>query len=411
MKSDLDAVLTANGLDAMMVLGPGSHNPAMVYLTGGGHFDNAILVKKTGAPAILVVNPMERDEAAKTGLITYTFNDFNYPSLIEASSGNFAKAAAKLYQLVLSKAEVHKGTVSVLGKVEASDFLSIFKELGPLAPEIEFVGENKTSILNQVTITKGKDEIERIIRMGKVTTHVVGQVADYLTSRKVIQEVLMDENGQPLTIGKVKGKINLWLAEQGAENPEDTIFSIGHDAGVCHSSGNPTEVISLGKPIVFDIYPCENGGGYFYDFTRTWSLGYATEPVQKLYDQVRQVYDEVCGELAVGKITQDYQDLTCKLFEEMGHPTIRQNKTTDIGYNHSLGHGVGLRVHEAPWFSVLMPQKDILAPGMVFTVEPGLYYPDQNMGVRLEDTFYVDEQGGIHRCVDYPYDLVLPMKG
>jgi Xaa-Pro aminopeptidase len=95
----------------------------------------------------------------------------------------------------------------------------------------------------------------------------------------------------------------------------------------------------------------------------------------------------------------------------MGHPTMQTNKSTEDGYNHSLGHGLGLNVHEAPWFSTFVSADDILAPGMVFTVEPGLYYPDKGMGVRIEDTYYVDEDGSIIRCAEYPLDLILPMKG
>jgi Xaa-Pro aminopeptidase len=198
---------------------------------------------------------------------------------------------------------------------------------------------------------------------------------------------------------------------EGAENPEDTIFSIGRDAGIGHSSGTPTDEITLGKPICFDIYPCEKGGGYFYDFTRTWCLGYAPEDVQQLYNQVRLVYDTVVKALKPGGLCVEYQKMTCDMFEEMGHPTIQSNPNTEDGYNHSLGHGLGLNVHEKPWFGVLAGSDDVLEPGMVFTIEPGLYYPEKGMGVRIEDTFYVDEDGSIQICVKYPYDLVLPMKG
>jgi Xaa-Pro aminopeptidase len=79
-----------------------------------------------------------------------------------------------------------------------------------------------------------------------------------------------------LTIGDVKRKINLWLAERDAVPSEGFIFAQGRDAGIPHSQGNPDDMLRLGQTIIFDIYPQERGGGYFYDFTRTWSLGYAT---------------------------------------------------------------------------------------------------------------------------------------
>jgi Xaa-Pro aminopeptidase len=117
--------------------------------------------------------------------------------------------------------------------------------------------------------TKDEAEIEHMRKIGQVTIDVVGKVADLLTSHKAKNGILIKSDGEPLRIGDVKRKINLWLAEQGAENPEGTIFAIGRDAGIPHSSGNPQDLLRLGQTIVFDIFPCESGGGYFYDFTRT----------------------------------------------------------------------------------------------------------------------------------------------
>jgi Xaa-Pro aminopeptidase len=214
-----------------------------------------------------------------------------------------------------------------------------------------------------------------------------------------------------LTIRDVKAKINLWLAEHGAENPEDTIFAIGHDAGVPHSSGNPTDVLRLGQTIVFDIFPNEAGGGYFYDFTRTWSLGYATDEALKLYEQVLSVYQTLVSEMEVGKHFPHYQKRTCELFEAMGHPTVMSQPETEVGYVHSLGHGVGLFIHELPSAGMLASPKDILIPGSVFTLEPGLYYPERGLGVRIEDTYTVTPEGKFTVLGPvFPYDLVLPMK-
>ena len=66
MKTDLDALMQSRHLDALLVLGSGQHNPPMVYLTGGAHFSQAVLVKKRGADSVLFCRSMERDEAAKT---------------------------------------------------------------------------------------------------------------------------------------------------------------------------------------------------------------------------------------------------------------------------------------------------------------------------------------------------------
>jgi Xaa-Pro aminopeptidase len=110
--------------------------------------------------------------------------------------------------------------------------------------------------------------------------------------------------------------------------------------------------------------------------------------------------------------TAQYQQQTCELFESLGHPTIRQDAAAQSGYVHSLGHGLGLHVHEAPWFrgSSSASPKDVLAPGSVVTIEPGLYYPEKGMGVRLEDTAVAREDGTMEILADYPLDLVIPVK-
>ncbi len=57
------------------------------------------------------------------------------------------------------------------------------------------------------------------------------------------------------------------------------------------------------------------------------------------------------------------------------------------------------------------PEDDVLLPGSVVTIEPGLYYPDRGMGIRLENTIYLAPEGAIETLADYPLDLVLKVKG
>jgi Xaa-Pro aminopeptidase len=103
--------------------------------------------------------------------------------------------------------------------------------------------------------------------------------------------------------------------------------------------------------------------------------------------------------------------MACDLFEAKGHPTIRQNPLTQEGYVHSLGHGVGLHIHEQPFSGPNSSDNEKLVPGVVVTVEPGLYYPDERLGVRLEDTVWMRPDGQVEVLAEYPLDLVLPMRG
>jgi Xaa-Pro aminopeptidase len=246
--------------------------------------------------------------------------------------------------------------------------------------------------------------------MGQITTSVVAQVADFLTSHPVHDEVLVKPDGAPLTVGDVKRRINLWLAEAGAENPEGTIFATGYDAAVPHSSGTATAPLRLGQPIIFDIFPCEAEGGYFYDLTRTWCLGYAPDEALALYEDVLSVYTRVVDEIRPGELFKTYQRLACDLFTARGHPTIMENPITQEGYTHSLGHGVGLNIHEKPSSRLIDANSERLDPGVVFTVEPGLYYPQRSLAVRLEDTLWMRPDGVPEVLAPYPLDFILPVR-
>lgn len=412
MKSDLDTFMKAKNLDIILVLGNAQHNPPMYYLIGGGHVTSAVLVKKYNEEAILFCNDMEREEAAKSGLMIKSINDYTWKELLEQAKGDLSLVAGIRLQRIFSDLGITSGRVGVYGHSDLSDSFAALTHLQELMPELTIVGESvNDSIFLRAMETKEEDEVARIRKMGKITIEVVGKVVDYLTSCNVRDdEVLLKEDGKPPTIGDVKAQINLWLAERGADNPEGTIFSIGRDAGVPHSTGNSDDAIRLGQTIVFDIFPCEAGGGYFYDFTRTWSLGYATPEAQRLYGQVRDVYEKVRKNLDLNTSFKQYQRLTCEMFEAQGHHSPLNTENPIEGYVHSLGHGLGLNVHERPWSGLLVTDDNRLKPGVVITIEPGLYYPEQGMGVRIEDTYWVRPDGKIEILAEYPYDFVLPMK-
>jgi Xaa-Pro aminopeptidase len=409
MREDIDHLMSKNNLDALLVLGPAQHNPSMYYLVGGAHLTNAVLIKKRNAEAILFYNPMERDEAAKTGLTTRDLSKYKFNDLLKECDGDQLKASILRYKKMLEDLDCISGRLAIYGRVDAGTAYATFSSLQEALPELTIVGEINNSVLMQAMSTKDSDEINHIRKMGDITTNVVGKVADFITSHSVRDEILIKSDKTPLTIGDVKRQINLWLAEAGAENPEGTIFAIGRDAGVPHSSGNAQDLLRLGQTIVFDIFPCEAGGGYFYDFTRTWCLGYAPDEVHEVYQDVLEVYTQIMSELKANTPCKPYQDRTCQLFEAQGHPTVLSNPQTQDGYVHSLGHGLGLRVHESPWFGQSATEDDQLYPGVVVTIEPGLYYPDRGFGVRLEDTLKVRPDGKIEILAQYPLDLVLPI--
>lgn len=407
MKSDLDALMEKHNLDALLVIGAATHNPMMHYFTGDVHMGDGALIKVRGKQPVLFYNPMERDEAARTGLDTRNLIEYNLPALTKEHGGDAAKGLAARYARMLADCGLEQGRVALFGKVEIGAPFVVFNTLMALAPQYELVGQTGRSVLAEAMETKDEAEAERMRRMGRITAEVVGRVQAYLQSHKAKDGVLVKADGTPVTVGDVKTLINASALELGVENPHGTIFAIGRDAGVPHSTGNPDDALELGKTIVFDIFLQEPGGGYHYDFTRTWSLGYATPEAQKLYDDVKTVFDDLMGGLEANAPFSLLQERTCDLFEAQGHPTIRQDPAVQEGYVHSVGHGLGLNIHEQPFSR---DASVTLRPGVVVTIEPGLYYPNKGMGVRIEDTVYVRPNGEIEVLADFPHDLVIPIQ-
>lgn len=401
MKSDLDTLMQARNLDALIVLGNAEHNPPMYYLTGGGHVNKAVLIKKRGDAPVLYCNAMERDEAEKSGL-----------KIVPQRTGAMDELAKRPKE-ILNECGITGGRVGVFGHSDLGMSLHILEAVKAEMPELELLGESwDDSLFMYAMETKDESEVERIRKMGKLTVAVVGKVRDYLTSCDVRDdEVLLKEDGSPLSVGDVHSKIRLWVSEMGAELPSGFIFAVGRDAGVPHSSGNPADLMRLGQTIVFDIYPAEAGGGYYYDFTRTWSLGYAAPEAQKLYNEVKDVYEKVIENMDMNAVFKDYQKLVCDEFNKNGHDTqMHVEGVLTEGYVHSLGHGIGLNLHERPLSRHTASDDNRLKPGTVFTIEPGLYYPEKGMGFRIEDSYWMCPDGTVEKLADYPYDFVLPMK-
>jgi Xaa-Pro aminopeptidase len=409
MQQDLDRLMTDRNLDALWITGPANHNPAMVYFTGVANVTRADLIKKRNEPPVLFHYPMEREEAARTGLRCRNFNELKLDQILKEARGNPVRAGAIRIARVFRELSV-RGRVAVGGTVELSAAFAVLADVSSQAPDIQLVGDGEDPVLIRARSTKSAEEIAHIRSIGLATTAVAGETAEFLSSHSARGDGLIDRDGDPLTIGRVKAFIRRKLAERGGESPEGLIFAQGRDAGIPHSSGTDEAPVRLGQPIVFDFFPCEMGGGYFYDFTRTWCLGHAPEDVEQLHEQVLRAYTEAGKKFRPGMPAKEVQLFVCRLFESLGHPTIRSDPQTEQGYVHSLGHGLGLDVHESPYFSHAESNPDVLQPGAVFTLEPGLYYPERNMGVRLEDTLWMRPDGAVEVIAPYPMALILPVR-
>jgi len=404
VKSDLDRLMADRGFDAIVVMGEAEANHTLKYMTNHAKVTQGIVVKKRGEDPVLIVGGMERDEAAKSGLSVRTMNDFHLYQHIK-ETGNVFDGNLNMLVEIFQTLRIG-GIVSFYGLDDPGTAYMRLKRLDEMLDSITITGETNNTLFDEAYATKDAAELDSIKRVAGDTNRVMAETVDFIRGHRVQDGVLVDEKGAPLTVAAVKGYVDARLLSYGLEDSGEKIFAINRDAGVPHSRGEAGDELSLGDCIVFDLFPRSIETGYYHDMTRTFCLGHARPEVQRVYDQVMQAFNAVMDTLEVGRETSYYQNLVCDIFEEHGHKTIRTDPATEEGYVHSLGHGIGLQIHSNPRFSAV--SRETIQPGQVFTVEPGLYYPDENYGVRIEDSVYVAADGTFHSLTPYQKDLIIP---
>jgi len=410
MLEDLDRLMAERHLDAIVVAGATHANPPMAYVMKGAPVGKATLyLQRRGAAPVVIANPMEREEAARAGYAIRLTSEFDYPGLLQAAGGDTLAADVAYFRRIFEALGI-RGRVGFYGLMDQGAAYRRLQALAAALPEVEVVGELEDNLLLAARATKSAEEVARIRAVGQRTQAVVQDTVDFLSQHRAnAQGELLRTDGEVLRVGDVHAFIRSRIAAHGLQDPEGFIFATGRDAGIPHSKGTLTAPLRLGESIVFDIFPQESGGGYFFDFTRTFALGYAPEPLEKLYADVLGCLQTLQAAFRTGELTRVYQQMTCDYFEARGYGTIRQDSRALSGYIHSIGHGLGLDVHEVPFFRDAPGATQRLEPGHVFTVEPGLYYPDQGMGVRLEDVMAIDGEGHITCLTDFPYELIIPL--
>ncbi|MEA2420497.1 MAG: Xaa-Pro aminopeptidase [Thermoleophilaceae bacterium] len=214
-------------------------------------------------------------------------------------------------------------------------------------------------------------------------------------------EMLRGQEG--LTAEVVRARIREVCAAHRAPTTEDIIVAAGPAGASGHETGSGP--LPPGVPIVIDIWPCDELSGCFADMTRTFVIGgEAPADVAAWRSLCEEALQRVYAILRPGVTGQELYAAACDVFEAAGELTQRTKPEGDSlrdGFFHSLGHGVGLQVHEEP--SLGRTGTDELVPGDVVAIEPGCYRHGYG-GVRLEDLALVTDNG-FERLTDFPYAL------
>ncbi|MEO0246943.1 MAG: Xaa-Pro peptidase family protein [candidate division WOR-3 bacterium] len=398
--SYLDELMEQNGIDWLMVEG-GKSSTSIFYLTKGAHIGSGIVLKpRRGKPILLYVD-MERDNVAH--LVDYEKIPFSTLNLKEVNSIKDPVERGLAYYKKIFQTFGVSGKLSIQSERFNNNVFNVFQRLQKEFSNIDFP-PLKQDLVYMARRRKTEEEIEKIKSVAKRTQSAFLRLIEYLKalSRK---NGILEDNGRLFTIGMARQYLRRELIDQGLIDGAGMIIAQGRDGGVPHNHGNDEEPIRVGVPIVFDIYPHEYGGGFFFDMTRTYSFGEPSYEVIEAFEQVKEIQEKALENAKEGKPCKELEELVLDYFEGKGHETLRKNQQAQEGYVHSLGHGVGLDVHELPVINMFSDH--VLEKGDVFTIEPGLYYPSKGFGIRIEDTLCIDLNGKTVNLTDVPKDLVL----
>lgn len=387
MRQNIDSLLAEKDVEALFLYSESFKEVNMYYLTRFLAPDPFLFLKKIDEEPLLIVNPMEYPRAQKESQIknVRSYTDYNLLEILKTAPNpnlgglKFISTVVKKELSVGTKIYVPPNFPTIVADALRKDGSIIM----PLFDVIEKARETKE--------TEEIDEIRKVQdTLEKVTAEVIELIANSEAASKGRLVAHIDGKKEPLTVQKMKSVFGHRLIDQGCICDEEIIVACGPKGAVAHYFGAPEDKLKMNQPIILDIYPRSIRKRYCTDMTRTIVKGKASKEVKKMFDVVLEARNASIDAIRAGMNGSEVHNLCCDVFEKAGYATTRGGKQVVKGFTHSLGHGVGLQVHEGPGMSEFY--KFPLEEHNVVTVEPGLYDPDIG-GVRIEDLVEVTKRG------------------
>ena len=313
------------------------------WLTGFDYSDGCVVVTKSGA---------------------FLITDFRYLEAAEAEvSDEFKILCPKSLREALCELLGSAKTVAV---EEATLAAVQYEKLKKLVPSAEFVF-GASALLDKMRECKDESEIEKIKAAQAITDAAFNHILGFINPDRTETEVALE--------------LEFFMRSKGAESTAfQTIAVSGSASSLPHGVPRPVKL----ERGFFTMDYGAKVGGYCSDMTRTVVIGKADDDIKKLYNTVHEAQKRALDAAASG-------ERGCFELDRIARDTIE-----DAGYHgcfgHSLGHGVGMYIHEAPRLSFGVAKDKKLEVGNVVTFEPGIYIPGK-YGCRIEDMAVVTEDG------------------
>jgi len=327
-------------LDAILITDPANRR----YLSGF-----------TGSAGVLIIS---QDRAMLA-------TDFRYYEQVGRQSPQFELVKIKSKFSALLPDLINELGICHLGFESKNLTVDMHNDLADALPDgVGFVATSE--VVQELRVVKDEGELAALQRAIALADAAYAHIADFM---------------QPgMTEQRVAWELESFMRTHGAEKVAfDIIVAAGPNGAMPHARASD-HIIQAGEPVVMDLGAVVDG--YCSDLTRTVALGEANGRYQEVYEVVLQAQQAAIRGIRPGMTGQEADAIAREILSQAGYGEA---------FGHGLGHGVGLVVHEKPGVGRLS-DKDVLRPGMVFSVEPGVYLPGE-FGVRIEDLVVLREHG------------------
>ena len=335
--------LESQQLDAAVISDPVTIN----YLTGfysDPHERQMFLILYRDHTPLLFVPALEVERASSVpGLDVLGYVDSENPWEKIASAlpkVPFKRVALEFDNLILTK---YYGLTSVFDGAEFT---------------------NLTPVINRMRLIKSADEIQKMIVAGEFADKAVNIGFEAISRQKTETDLVAE--------------IDFGIKRLGHEMSFETMVLTGNNAANPHGIPGPN-TIENDALLLFDLGCMVNG--YASDMTRTVAVGQPDQFKKDIYQLTLEAQQAALNMIKPGVTAHEVDRAAREVIEKAGY---------GVYFNHRLGHGIGMDVHEFP--SIMEGNDLVIEEGMAFSVEPGIYIPGK-VGVRIEDCGYVTKDG------------------
>lgn len=220
-------------------------------------------------------------------------------------------------------------------------------------------------MIGSVRIVKSEEETSKIIKAQRIAEAGFEHMLDFIEEGRTEREIQLE--------------LDYFMLSHGAEALSfDTIALSGANTSLPH--GVPSDKkVAKGEFVLMDFGAVVDG--YHSDMTRTVCVGEPTAEMEKVYNIVLKAQLAALDKVKAGMNASELDKAGRDVIEKAGYGDE---------FGHSLGHGVGMEIHEPPYASP--NSNEVLRSGMIVTVEPGIYLPEK-FGVRIEDFVIITDNG------------------